>query len=305
MHKAWEKFAHHFIPSHHNAYRPHILRKPWLLFFLAVVLAAEGFLVANLAVRQSSDVFLAAVFPSAIISLTNAERAHSSAPLLVEDAQLARAAQAKAEDMAAKGYFAHMGPDGQEPWSWILGAGYDYRFAGENLAVRFVDSSDVVDAWMDSPSHRANIVKPAYRAIGVGVAQGFYEGQPATYVVQYFAAPAQGAIVAAADAPRFNWPWQQLVRMVGEPRSTTSLILMSVALVLLVAVVLGFFVHIHVQPVALLAGGALVAVFALSLATANTHFLGATPAPAAVLRASDTLVPVGVVISGTAASTAR
>jgi hypothetical protein len=304
MHKAWEKFAHHFIPSHHNAYRPHILRKPWLLFFLAVILAAEGFLVANLAVRQSSDVFLAAVFPSAIVSLTNTERTRHSAPLLIEDAQLTHAAQAKAEDMAARGYFSHTGPDGQEPWIWILGAGYDYRFAGENLAVRFVDSSDVLEAWMDSPSHRANILKPAYSAIGVGVAQGVYEGQPATYVVQYFASPMQqGAAVTSADAPHVNLPGQ-LVRMMGEPRSTTFWILMGVASVLLVAVLLGFFIHIHIQPVALLMGGALVALFALSLTTVNTHFLKTTATPAAALRASDAL-QVGVVVSEVAASTAR
>ncbi len=304
MHKAWEKFAHHFIPSHHNAYRPHILRKPWLLFFLAVILAAEGFLVANLAVRQSSDVFLAAVFPSAIISLTNTQRAQYSAPLLAEDAQLNHAAQAKAEDMAARGYFAHIGPDGQEPWSWILGAGYDYRFAGENLAVRFVDSSDVLEAWMDSPSHRANIIKPAYSAIGVGVAQGFYEGQPATYVVQYFASPMQqGAAVTSADAPHVNLPGQ-LVRMMGEPRSTTFWILMGVASMLLVAVLLGFFIHIHIQPTALLMGGAFVAVFALSLVAVNTRFLKTTATPAAVLRASDALQG-GVVVSEVAASTAR
>jgi hypothetical protein len=110
------------------------------------------------------------------------------------------AAQAKADDMAAKGYFSHTGPDGKEPWAWIKEAGYSYQYAGENLAVRFTDSADVVNAWMASPTHRANIVKPAYTEIGVGIAQGEFQGQPATYVVQYFGAP-RGAPAAISKTP--------------------------------------------------------------------------------------------------------
>lgn len=189
---------HHFIPSKDNAYRPHILHRPWLIFFFVVILATEGFLVSNLIARQSSQNFLAAIVPAEIIALTNTERADNNAHAVAEDSLLEQAAQAKANDMAAKGYFAHIGPDGKTPWQWIAGSGYQYQYAGENLAVRFIDSTDVVNAWMESPTHRANIVKPVYTEIGVGVAQGMYEGQSATYVVQYFGTP----LALAASAPK-------------------------------------------------------------------------------------------------------
>jgi hypothetical protein len=104
--------------------------------------------------------------------------------------------------MAASGYFSHTGPDGKTPWQWISASGYQYQYAGENLAVRFINSTDVINAWMESPTHRANIVKPVYTQIGVGVAEGMYQGQPATYVVQYFGTPkgseAAGAAIASA-----------------------------------------------------------------------------------------------------------
>ena len=137
------------------------------------------------------------MLPGEGIALTNTERTKVGDAGVVENASLARAAQNKANDMATKGYFSHVGPDGKEPWVWISEAGYQYRFAGENLAVRFDESSDVVNAWMASPSHRANIVKPVYTEIGIGVAQGIYEGVPATFVVQYFGTPA--AAIAAAS----------------------------------------------------------------------------------------------------------
>ncbi|HVZ76134.1 MAG TPA: CAP domain-containing protein [Candidatus Paceibacterota bacterium] len=193
------KLKDHFIPSKRNVYRPHMLRRPWLLFFLTVVLTSEAVFVADLIARQSAFNFVAAVLPGEVIALTNDERATNNVGQLTENADLDAAAQAKAEDMAAKGYFAHVGPDGKEPWTWISEYGYSYQAAGENLAVRFEDSSDVVNAWMASPTHRANIVKPVYTQIGVGVAQGIYQGAPATYVVQYFGEPKQaGSSVSTA-----------------------------------------------------------------------------------------------------------
>jgi hypothetical protein len=195
----FKKVKDHFIPSSRNVYRPHVLRRPWLVFFLAVILTAEGVFVFDLIGRQAAFNFLASVLPGEVIALTNDERADNDVGQLREDASLDAAAQAKADDMAAKGYFAHVGPDGKEPWAWITGAGYSYRSAGENLAVRFSDSRDVVQAWMDSPTHRANIVKPIYEEIGVGVAQGTFQGEPATFVVQYFGTPYGSGLASAAN----------------------------------------------------------------------------------------------------------
>lgn len=181
----------HFVPSEGNVYRPHILRKPWLIFFLTVILTSEGVFIADLVGRQSAFNFVAAVLPGEVIALTNGERSANNLGTLTQNTALTAAAQAKADDMALNGYFSHVGPDGKEPWAWVKAAGYNYQYAGENLAVRFNDSSEVVNAWMASPTHRANIVKPQYTEIGVGVAQGQFRGESATYVVQYFGAPRQ------------------------------------------------------------------------------------------------------------------
>ncbi len=184
-----KKLKDHFIPSERNVYRPHILRKPWLIFFVTIVLTTEGVFILDLVARQSALDFIAAVLPGEVIALTNTQRVENNAGTLTENAELTAAAQAKAEDMATKGYFAHVSPDGTEPWVWVKGAGYDYQYAGENLAVQFTDSTEVVNAWMASPTHRANIVKPQYTEIGIGIADGEFKGQRATYVVQYFGAP--------------------------------------------------------------------------------------------------------------------
>ena len=321
----WQRVKNHFVPSHHNAYRPHLLRRRSLMFLLALALLAEGALVANLMARQSGHDFLAAVIQSEIISLTNAERTQNSVGELAENKQLDVAAQQKASDMAAKGYFAHDGPDGKTPWMWIDGSGYTYQYAGENLAVRFVDSKDVVAGWMASPTHRANIVKPAYTDIGVGIAQGMYKGQPATFVVQYFAAPAiavaaaattsvaasSGTTTVAASVPAvqilgvetiaappppsasFNDSLaRQLGRVLSEPRAATNWTLGGIALLLMLAIAFALFHHIQIQAHDLLLPGTMVAVVALTLMLINVSALpGVIPDSQAASVANAILVP--------------
>jgi uncharacterized protein YkwD len=132
-----------------------------------------------------------------VVELTNEERVdNQSAPLRRNDT-LDRAAQLKAEHMAKHEYFSHFSPDGVSPWHWFREAGYVYAHAGENLAVHFTDSAEVVEAWMDSPSHRQNIVDSRYTEIGVGTAKGTFDGYDTVYVVQLFGAPA----VAPVSAP--------------------------------------------------------------------------------------------------------
>jgi hypothetical protein len=105
--------------------------------------------------------------------------------------QLVAAAQAKANDMAAKGYFAHVSPDGRTSWSWFKDAGYAFSYAGENLAVDFTDSGNVNQAWLNSPTHRANIMNGHFTEIGIATAVGEYEGHTTTFVVQMFGTPAK------------------------------------------------------------------------------------------------------------------
>jgi hypothetical protein len=282
----WQRLRNYFLPHHTNAYRPHLLRRGWLVFFLAFILATEGFLVASLVARQSNGSFLANVIASQLITYTNSERVQNKVGTLTENAQLDAAAQAKANDMATKDYFAHQSPDGKQPWDFIAAAGYDYQYAGENLAVRFVDSQDVVNAWMASPTHRANIVKPVYRDIGIGIAQGIYKGSSATYVVQYFGTPAGSVLGAEIGPPEtpagtFNTFVRQLPKLISDPRSSTAWLLGGVATLLIVVLALAFFFHIQVQASDLLLPGAVVAGIAIFFLTFNGALLSTTSNQAA------------------------
>ena len=237
----------------------------------------------NLVARQWGGDFLASVIKSEIVSLTNTERTQNKVVTLAESPALDRAAQAKANDMAQKGYFSHVSPDGTEPWAWISESGYNFQYAGENLAVRFVDSGDVVRAWMASPSHRANMVKPEYRNIGVGIAEGMYKGQPATFVVQYFGATfGAGELGAAAQSQ--NLFVRQALRVFAEPRASTLWVLGGAAVLLLLGAAFAFFHHVQIQARDLLAPAAAVALIVIALIAANTHFLdGVTTGDAAAV----------------------
>ncbi len=164
------------------------------------VLMIATFVMTNLQaiLWQSSDWLVGAVLPAVVVDLTNSERVQNQNVPLVRSATLDAAAKLKAEHMAKNEYFAHFSPDGVSPWHWFDEVGYTYAHAGENLAIHFTDSAEVVEAWMDSPAHRENIVNGLYTEIGVGTYKGKYEGYDTVYVVQLFGTP---AIPAAVPKP--------------------------------------------------------------------------------------------------------
>lgn len=131
----------------------------------------------------------AAVSAAEVAIRTNKERAEKDIPVLQRNSLLDQAAQMKAQDMAANGYYAHVSPDGLTPMHWVGKAGYKYLIIGENLVVNRTDAEQVVDAFMGSPGHRANILRTDFTEIGIGVANGIYKGKDATFTVQIFAAP--------------------------------------------------------------------------------------------------------------------
>jgi len=302
----WRRILNHVVPHRENAYRPHFLRRGWVVFFLALVLATEGFLVASLVARQAGGSFLASVIASEIVNYTNDARTGARVVALRDSTLLDKSAQAKADDMAQKGYFAHQSPDGRSPWDFIIAAGYDYQYAGENLAVRFVDSKDVVDAWLQSPSHRSNIVKPVYRDIGVGIAQGMYKGSPATFVVQHFGTAATrvlGTEVGPTPTSMFDSAYRQATKFVSDPRESAGWILGGVAALLLLLVALAFIFHIQVQALDLLLPGAVVAAVAIFFLAFNGLLLGV--GGGAQTAAVAGVEPGAVVVSHEAAFTQR
>ena len=150
--------------------------------------------------------FASDVSASGLLLETNHERNMLGVEQLYQNTSLAAAAQAKADDMVTQDYWSHYSPDGQAPWVFIDQVGYAYLKAGENLAYGFPSSKAVVKGWMDSPSHRANLLDSQYREVGFGIANGSdYQGNENTVVVAMYADPSSGS--AGADGPdgaRFN-----------------------------------------------------------------------------------------------------
>ncbi|MFZ2682312.1 MAG: CAP domain-containing protein [Patescibacteria group bacterium] len=176
----------HFIPHAGNQHVPKILHRR-SLFGFSILLITLKVLVIGVGISfPAASLFSSAVTPTNIINLTNETRTSLDLPTLSTDTKLMQAAQAKAEDMFLNDYFAHTSPEGTTPWYWFKTFGYNYRSAGENLAAHFSQAEDVEAGWMASPSHRDNIVSDRYNEIGVGVAQGMFEGYQTTFVVQMF-----------------------------------------------------------------------------------------------------------------------
>lgn len=184
------------IPHPANAHRPYLFRHPVLGFINALLLAAT--LGASLVLSLTPEVArLSTVAVPTLVRLTNAERQKAGLPPLAENPALIRSAQLKGEHMLRHDYFDHTSPDGLSPWSWFNLARYVYLYAGENLAIDFSESEDVVSAWMRSPGHRRNLLSDRYAEIGMAVVTGEFEGRTATIVVQHFGRRSGAANVAA------------------------------------------------------------------------------------------------------------
>ncbi len=189
-----------FIPRENNDYRPHALRPRWISIYAAVIIVvkivAVGFVSFYADRAEQSD-----VTPTNIVHLTNVARQSRNLSTLRSNTLLTKAAQAKANDMVQGHYFSHISPAKVTPWYWFKQAGYSYSYAGENLAIDYLQSEDVIQAWLSSASHRANLLSTKYKDIGVAVVTGNIEGADSLLVVQMFGAPLPKPTVRQVTAP--------------------------------------------------------------------------------------------------------
>lgn len=126
-----------------------------------------------------------------ILQETNKHRVTVDAAKLTLNDTLNKAAKAKVDDMFALQYFEHISPDGTGPADLADNVSYQYIRVGENLALgNYEDDTDLVQAWMDSPGHRANIMNKGYSEIGIAVGKGQYEEHNTWLAVQTFGLPA-------------------------------------------------------------------------------------------------------------------
>ncbi|MFF8276003.1 sigma-70 family RNA polymerase sigma factor [Streptomyces lateritius] len=118
-----------------------------------------------------------------VIGLVNSERAQAGCGALTENALLTEAAQGHSEDMAARDFFDHTDPDGKGPGERVTATGYAWSTYGENIAMGQRTAAQVMESWMNSPGHRANILNCSFKEIGIGL---HHDGGP--YWTQVFGA---------------------------------------------------------------------------------------------------------------------
>lgn len=195
--------------KHSSVKPPHHLHVVRVILFALLLLAF--FLVKSVsagsqqAAQTSQQVLAYAtnVSISGLLSATNSYRAQNGLGALSLNSKLNNSSQNKAQHMINNNYWSHVAPDGTQPWYFFNQAGYSYNAAGENLAYGFDSSQGTVDAWMASPSHKANVLG-SYADVGFGIANGEnYQGNQNTVIVAHYGTPqaAQAAPPAPAPAP--------------------------------------------------------------------------------------------------------
>ena len=204
---------HHILPHPEHKKRATLLQSKAVLLYSLTLLTFFSFFKEIPSVLPGILSYASNIDVNDLLKYTNNKRAASGVDALTVNSKLTAAAQNKAEYMFKHNYWAHVAPDGTDPWSFIVGQDYDYLYAGENLAKNFGASKEVVEAWYKSPSHRENLISDKYTDVGFAVVNGVLDGYETTLVVQMFGktrgAPAQvalegteqNAVTRSAEAP--------------------------------------------------------------------------------------------------------
>lgn len=180
-------FLHHlFLPHHTNNHRPKVLHHH-SLFVLCAVLIMLSLAVHSLPREYPAVLGVTAnITVEDLLKITNQKREEKGLAPLKLSPELSQAAGQKAQHMYNKNYWAHVAPDGTTPWVFIKNSGYEYLYAGENLARGFTSAPDVVEAWMNSPTHRDNMLSKNYEDIGFAIQSGSLTGSDTVLVVEMF-----------------------------------------------------------------------------------------------------------------------
>lgn len=193
-------FLHNlFLPHISNNYRAKLLHRKSILAVIAV-LFFTGFSFS--AIRTNLPSVLGTfsdISSEQLLLFTNQKRQENALSPLSLNQQLSNAASGKASDMFAQNYWAHNSPDGKTPWVFIKGAGYNYIYAGENLARGFTNAQDVINAWMASPEHRKNMLSANYQNVGYAVETGKLNGEDTVLVVEMLGSTALAAVPAPTN----------------------------------------------------------------------------------------------------------
>lgn len=194
------KAHHRKRQAQHHKHNKNYAKTYWpylpMMMLVAVGIAVNSIWSNNQVLGVHTD-----LSTTRLLQETNQERESEGQPPLSLSPQLNQAAQTKAEDMAKRNYWSHTGPKGESPWSFLAASGYQYQTAGENLAYGFADSNEIINGWMRSASHRANILSSDHEQVGFGVANSpnFRGDGPQVIVVAEYAQPAAPGSASTID----------------------------------------------------------------------------------------------------------
>jgi len=244
------KIAHLIIPRESNN------QKAKLLHNSSLTLITFAFILYQLIISFVPSFapkilgFAANISPDEVVRITNEKRTQVGLSPLSLNSTLSQAAQAKGADMLNKGYWAHVAPDGSQPWVFFTNFGYKYRYAGENLARDFSSASSAVEAWMGSASHKENLLSSKYKEVGIGVIEGNLAGVDTTIIVQFFGTKYADTVPAvpiaeakaAVEVPTPTPPVMEAKILVSPFNVTKSVSLGIVGLLLFVLIIDGVLV---------------------------------------------------------------
>lgn len=218
-------FLRHLIsPTRKNNFRARVLQNSSLVVLTFLVMLGTSIVFI---VRTTHPEVLGisySISEQELLNQTNILRAENNQASLVLDPQLSDAARRKAADMFQKDYWAHFAPDGTTPWGFIKAAGYEYAYAGENLAKGFTSSGDVVSAWMNSPSHKENMLSNKYKDVGFAIVEGKLEGEDTVLIVEMFASKdAESAVIPVESQKTVELNKKPIVKTVSENQRVAAL----------------------------------------------------------------------------------
>ncbi|MBU2545379.1 CAP domain-containing protein [Patescibacteria group bacterium] len=173
------------------------LDKKYLIFYAIISVAL--FVVLSPASNVKINNLLAGLTQQLIVQEVNPVRESYGFLDLNVNEKLTQAAYLKAQDMIERGYFDHVGPEGELPWTWLDLVEYDYAAAGENLAIDFSDPIMLLNAWLNSPSHAKNILNGYFTDIGIGIAEGGMNGRETIVVVMFLGREKTASLAMASN----------------------------------------------------------------------------------------------------------
>ena len=186
-------FRDFLIPCKENGFKPRILETQFFFILFGLLVGLKILTIVSFWGNFGATIFNQ-VSQGDLYTLTNEVRVANGVEKFQISSKLEAVAQLKLADMFQNNYFAHTSPVGIEPWHWFDKANYGYRMAGENLAMNFMSSDEVLKAWLNSESHKKNLLLKDFQETGIAIGSGIINGQQTVAVVQVFGMPKTSAL---------------------------------------------------------------------------------------------------------------